>query len=274
MPEPNVEGSGEIRQFLASIFERYGHDLRGYAVNSVQRRVRAALGRSGLSSVAELERRSLADPLFFAQVLPSLTVRVSEMFRDPTFFLTLRTRIVPLLRSYPRLNIWHAGCATGEEAYSVAILLAEEGLYDHCQIYATDVSAQALEQAKLGVYAADSLETFASNYRAAGGRHDIRRYVTEAYGRISICEPLRRNVVFFQHDLVGDYVFGEMDAVFCRNVMIYFGRELQERVLGKLADSLRPHGFLCLGRSEQLGRRGRAQFTDFAPPDRIYRRAP
>ncbi len=178
-----------------------------------------------------------------------------------------------MLRTSPYFTIWHAGCATGEEAYSVAILLAEEGLADRCQIYATDVSPQALEQAKQGIYAEDLTATFDASYRAAGGRHHLDRYLTRAYGRIAICEQLRRNVVFFQHDLVGDYVLGLMDAVFCRNVLIYFGRQLRERVVEKLAASVRTHGFLCLGRSEQPGRSAQALFSDFAPAQRIYKRA-
>jgi len=149
-------------------------------------------------------------------------------------------------------------------------LLAEAGLYDRCQIYATDLSPLALEIAKLGVYSAATLPAVTANYLAAGGTFDLSRYVTQGYGRISIHESLRRNIVFFQHDLVGDHVFGEMDLILCRNVMIYFGRELQARVVAKLGDSLRPGGFLCVGRSEQLSLAGRARFSDFASDERIY----
>jgi chemotaxis protein methyltransferase CheR len=261
-------------RFLGSIFERYGYDLREYAPASLRRRIQAALGKSRLSTVTELETRSLADPAFFTEVLESLTVRVSGMFRDPSFYRTLRTRVFPLLRASPRLNVWHGGCATGEEAYSTAILLAEAGLYERCQIYATDLSPLALETAKLGVYSAATLPAVTANYRAAGGTSDLSRYATRAYGRISIHESLRRNILFFQHDLVGDHVFGEMDLVLCRNVMIYFGRELQARVVAKLDDSLRPGGFLCLGRSEQLSLAARARFSDFAADERIYRQGP
>jgi chemotaxis protein methyltransferase CheR len=266
-----IDEAAAQARFLGSIFERYGYDLREYAPASLKRRVQAALGKSGLSTVTDLEAKSLADPVFFTGVLESLTVRVSGMFRDPSFYRTLRAQVVPLLRASPRLNIWHAGSATGEEAYSTAILLAEAGLYDRCQIYATDLSPLALEIAKLGVYSAATLPTVTANYRAAGGTFDFSRYATQAYGRISIHESLRRNILFFQHDLVGDHVFGEMDLILCRNVMIYFGRELQARVVAKLNDSLRPGGFLCLGRSEQLSLAGRARFSDFAPDERIYK---
>lgn len=273
MPEAKDQASPDLLGFLHAIFAQYGYDLRGYALPSLRRRVQAAVGRTGVCNVAELERKSLADPVFFADVLASLTIRVTEMFRDPAFFLAFRRHVVPMLRTSPHFTVWHAGCATGEEAYSVAVLLAEEGLGDRCQVYATDVSLPALESAKLGIYPENLAPTFEANYHRAGGRHRLDRYLTRAYGRIAICQSVRRNVVFFQHDLVGDHVFGLMDAVFCRNVLIYFGRELREAVVRKLAASVRQNGFLCLGRSEQPGRSGRLLFSDFAPEQRIYRRA-
>jgi len=272
--DPIARGAGdeaaEQARFLDSIFQRYGYDLREYAPASLRRRVQAALGKSRLSTVTELEAKSLADPAFFTDVLESLTVRVTGMFRDPSFYRALRAQVLPLLRASPRVHVWHAGCATGEEAYSTAIFLAEEGLYDRCQIYATDLSPLALEIAKLGVYSAITLPAITANYRAAGGTSELSRYTTQAYGRISIHESLRRNILFFQHDLVGDHVFGKMDLIFCRNVMIYFGRDLQTRVVTKLGDSLQPGGFLCLGRSEQLSLARRARFSDFAADERIY----
>jgi chemotaxis protein methyltransferase CheR len=272
-PEAAIDESA-IARLTGAIFERYGYDLRGYAPASLRRRVGAALGRSGLSTVAELERRTVCDPDFFARVLDSLTVRVSDMFRDPSFFQAFRRRVVPILRSFQRVNIWHAGCAGGQEAYSLAILLSEEGLYDRCQIYATDLNPRAVEEAKRGVYVAGDRRALSASHRDAGGQSDLTRYATDAYGGVSIHASLRRNILFFQHDLVGDHVLGEMDVIFCRNVMIYFGRELQERVLGKLGDSLRPGGFLCLGRSERLSRAGRARFCEFAPEERIYKAGP
>jgi chemotaxis protein methyltransferase CheR len=272
-PEATIDEAA-IAGLTGAIFERYGYDLRGYAPASLRRRVGAALGRSGLSTVAELERRTVCDPDFFARVLDSLTVRVSDMFRDPSFFRAFRRRVVPILRSFQRINIWHAGCAGGQEVYSLAILLSEEGLYDRCQIYATDLNPRAVEEAKRGVYVAGGRVALSASHRDAGGQSDLARYATDAYGGVSIHASLRRNILFFQHDLVGDHVFGEMDVIFCRNVMIYFGRELQERVLGKLGDSLRPGGFLCLGRSEGLSRAGRARFCEFAPEARIYKAGP
>jgi chemotaxis protein methyltransferase CheR len=273
MGREGADQAAEQAQFLASIFERYGYDLRGYAPASMRRRIGAALGKSGLSTVPQLAARSVADPAFFTAVLESLTVRVSSMFRDPCFYRALGARVFPLLRLFPRLNIWHAGCATGEEAYSTAMLLADQGLYDRCQIYATDLSPPSLEVAKLGVYSATALPELTEGYRAAGGRFELSRYITQAYGRISIHESLRRNIIFFQHDLVGDHLFGEMDLILCRNVMIYFGRQLKARVAEKLGDGLRPGGFLCLGRSEQLSLCGRGRFSERAAPERIYQKA-
>ena len=269
--ERAADQAAELTRFLEAVAGRYGYDLRGYAPTSLRRRVVATLRQSGIPSLPELERRILSDPVHFARVLDSLTVRVSEMFRDPTFYRAFRARVVPLLQAKTHINVWHAGCSTGEEAYSTAIVLAEEGLLDRCQIYATDLSPRAIEDARLGVYAADGLARFAGHYRAAGGALDLARYATEAYGRVSFHESLRGKIHFFQHDLVGDHVFAEMDVIFCRNVMIYFGRALKERVLTKLGDGMRPGGFLCLGRSEHLAGAGRLRFTDFAPSERIYR---
>lgn len=272
----------ELRGLLDDVYSRYGYDLRDYALVSLKRRVLAILARSGLKDLAELRRRIVAEPAFFAGIVEHLTVRVSGMFRDPSFYRAFRARVVPLLRTYPLLNIWHCGCASGEEVYSCAILLMEEGLYDRSQIYATDLSAAAVEQAREGVYAAERLPLFAANYVLAGGQGDFARYYTEAYGRIAIREFLRRKILFFQHDLVCDQVFGEVQVVFCRNVLIYFNHDLRQRVLQKLSESTCHGGFLCLGSAERLSQRHRLDslpplvesttaFTDFVGEERIYR---
>ncbi|HKP61271.1 MAG TPA: protein-glutamate O-methyltransferase CheR [Polyangiales bacterium] len=263
----------EIRALLESIHARYGYDLRDYAPDSMRRRVLACLSKSGLPHLGELQHQLLHRPELFSQVLDDLTVRVSDMFRNPELYRLFRERVVPILRSYPLLRIWLAGCASGEEAYSCAILLSEEQLYDRAQIYATDLSSHALEQAKLGVYRADRLRGFRENYQRAGGRSQFERYCTLAYEHLAMAESLRRNIVFFQHDLTHDQVFGEMHVIFCRNVMIYFGQPLRERVLEKFEQSLCSGGFLCLGDSEQLARATRARsFAEFALPERVYRR--
>jgi chemotaxis protein methyltransferase CheR len=273
MPRETVAASADpIRGFLEAIWRQYGFDLRGYAPASVRRRVTYALAKTGLNDVGELEARCLESPAFFAETLESLTVQVSEMFRDPAFFGAFRARLTPLLRTYPRLDFWVCGCATGEEAYSLAILLTEEGLYDRCRIYATDLSARAIERAKTGVYSGDAIAALVERYRQGGGIANFETYYTFAYDRIAIRDAIRSNMLFFQHDLVNDYTFGEMQVVLCRNVLIYFGRALQEVVLRKLAGSLRSGGFLCLGGSERPSGPASDLFQDFAPDERIYRR--
>jgi chemotaxis protein methyltransferase CheR len=262
----------EIRLLLEALWARYDYDLRGYAPASLRRRILAALARSGAPNLGELQHRVLNDPALFADLLHDLTVPVSELFRDPALYLALRAHVVPVLRTYPLLRIWHAGCATGEEAYASAILLTEEGLYERSQIYATDLSPRSLECAKHGIYPAERRVEFDDNYRSAGGRGNPESFYTLAYEHLALKQALQRNLLFFQHNLVSDQVFGEMQAVFCRNVLIYFGSELRRLILDKLAHSLCPGGFLCLGRSEQLSAaEARDKFVEFCGPERIYR---
>ena len=272
--EHDADGTGlEVRLLLEAIHARYGYDLRGYTQASMQRRVLAALAKSGLPHLGELQHRIVTDAAFFAGVLHDLTVQVSELFRDPSFYVAFRQHVLPMLRTYPLVRIWHAGCATGEEAYASAIMLSEAGLYERAQIYATDLSARAVEQAKDGVYPAERLPLFSSNYAQAGGRAELARYFTVAYDRATLIEPLRRNILFFQHNLVSDHVFGEMHVVFCRNVLIYFGRELRERVLDKLHAALVHGGFLCLGHSERITGERRLQLKELDAQEHIYRHA-
>jgi chemotaxis protein methyltransferase CheR len=269
--EPKLERAA-VDGFLSAIHDRYGYDLRGYAPASIQRRVETALRRSGLSTLGELARHAVAEPAFFADVLDSLTVTVSEMFRDPPLYRVLRTRVVPRLKTYARVNVWVSGCAMGEEAYSIAILLDEEGLLDRCQIYATDLNPRAIARAKEGLFPVSAWAAFVANYEAAGGTADPARYYTGGYGRMAMHAFLGRHISFFQHDLVADHIFGEMDLILCRNVLIYFGRELKQRVCRKLSDGLRPGGLLVLGSSEQLPSTVRATFGDLAREQRIYRK--
>jgi chemotaxis protein methyltransferase CheR len=262
----------EVRLLLEGIYARYGYDLRGYADASMQRRVRAVLARMGIERVSELQHRVLREPETFSYVLGSLAVCVTELFRDPDQYRLLRERVIPVLRTYPLLKIWLAGCASGEEAYSMAMLLTEEGLYERTQIYATDLNAEALERAKAGVYSIEALPAFQDGFQRAGGTSDISRYCTVAYDAIAMSDALRRNILFFQHDLVSDHAFGEMNVIFCRNVFIYFGAELRTRVLDKLAESLRSGGYLCLGRSERIGRSQHEQsFEQLTASEAIYR---
>jgi len=268
---PEDPESIEIRLVLEAIHARYGYDFRGYAPESISRRVRSMLVRSGLPHLGELQHRLLTEPALFASLVDGLTVHVSEMFRDPSFYRIFRERVIPILRTFPQLKVWHAGCASGEEVYTTAILLVEEDLYERTQIYATDVSSSALEQAREGMYPESQAAVFAENYRAAGGKGRFEDYYSRAYGRIALREALRKNVVFFPHDLVSDYSLGEMNVIFCRNVLIYFSAPLHQRVLGIFERGLCRGGFLCLGGSEALhGSRGES-FTAFAPSERIYR---
>ncbi|HEX3777053.1 MAG TPA: protein-glutamate O-methyltransferase CheR [Polyangiaceae bacterium] len=262
----------ELRLLLDAIHGRYGYRFHDYTMSSLRRRVRVALARSGLSHLGELQHKLLHEPACFGQVLDALTVRVSDMFRDPPFFAAFRQRVVPLLRTYPLLKIWHAGCASGEEVYATAILLSEENLYDRSQIYATDMSGSALEAARQGIYVEGREEEFTQNYRQSGGRAEFSDYCTRGYGGIAMRETLKRNVVFFQHNLASDYALGEMHVIFCRNVLIYFGHKLRDQVFRTFDDSLSRGGFLCLGKSEGLPPGQARTFAPFDMAERIYQR--
>lgn len=262
----------EISLVLQAIHTRYGYRFQDYAESSMRRRVRAALARSGLAHFGELQHKLLTDPIFFASILDDLTVRVSELFRDPPFYRALRDKLGPLLRTYPVLKVWHAGCASGEEAYSTAILLKELKLYDRAQIYATDMSATALETAREGVYTEDRMSAFSQNYAESGGHGSLDDYFSRAYGRVAVREGLRKNIVFFQHDLTCDYGLGEMQLVFCRNVLIYLGKQLRARALSTFSDCLSHGGFLCLGMNESLPSDALLPFSEFLPRERIFRK--
>jgi chemotaxis protein methyltransferase CheR len=262
----------EMELLLDAIERRYGYDLRAYMPESMQRRLKAALARSGFSHFGELQHRLLHDPEWFSSLLDQLTVQVSEMFRDPPVYRALRERVAPVLRTYPTLKVWHAGCSAGEEVYATAILLEEEDLYERSQIYATDLSSKALELAKEGVYRQSDAARFGENYVDAGGTRRLADYYIAAYERIAMREGLKRNMVFFQHNLLEDYAIGEMNVIFCRNVLFYFEKDIRKHVLGMLAKGLRRGGFLCLGATETLPEALSGDFGEFAPNERIYRR--
>jgi chemotaxis protein methyltransferase CheR len=272
MPADDTTEDLEIALILEAIQLRYGYDLREYARSSMRRRVLAVLARSGLPHLGELQHRLVTDEVFFASVLDDLTVGTTEMFRDPTFYRAFREHVVPVLCTYPHLKIWHAGCSSGEEVYSTAILLTEAGLYDRTQLYATDLSPRALEQAREAIYPARRLPLFKENYEKAGGSGRFEDYYASGYDRIALAEPLRKNVVFFQHNLVCDHSIGEMHAIVCRNVLIYFGPGLHARVMGKLASGLCRGGFLCLGTSERLLPALASELLEVTEQQRIYRR--
>lgn len=260
----------EIQLFLEALHRRHGYDLRGYAQPSMQRRVRSLLTETGHDNLGALQHRMLVDGAFLSTIIDGLTVQVSDMFRDPGFYRVFREQVVPHLKPYPQIRVWHAGCSSGEEVYSSAIVLMEEGLYDRTLIYATDLSSKALARAKEAVYAADRAAAFRSNYLAAGGKATFAEYCSEAYQRLAMHESLRKNVFFFQHDLISDHVFGEMQVIFCRNVMLYFGDSARSCVLSKLAQSLCHGGVLLLGTAERVPSELTA-FEEFSAGERIYR---
>jgi chemotaxis protein methyltransferase CheR len=263
----------ELQLFVDAIFLKYHYDFRNYAAASLKRRLTAAMVHFGCATLSQLQDRLIHDPTIFPPLLDYLTVQVSEMFRDPTYFLALRTKVVPLLRTYPSLKIWIAGCSTGEEAYSMAILLREEGLLERTLIYATDINLRALEQAEAGVFAIDRIAGFTDNHRRSGASASLSDYYTAAYGRAVFDKSLRAQIVFSDHSLATDSVFAEMQLVSCRNVLIYFTRGLQERALGLFADALSRKGFLGIGSKESLRfSEHAAAFDEFVLAERLYRK--
>ena len=228
----------EIRLLLEALYHRYHYDFRNYAMSSIRRRLRQAKENLGFATISAMQESVLHDPDMLPKMLRYLTVQVSEMFRDPSYFRAIRENVVPHLRTYPSLKIWIAGCSTGEELYSFVILFREEGLEDRTLFYATDINPEALAQAEAGIYDAERLRLFTENHRKAGGKTSLSDYYHSSYNRCVLDKSLRRNVVFSDHSLVTDQVFGEMHLVSCRNVMIYFDRDLQDRAVGLFKDAL------------------------------------
>ncbi|BFI96943.1 MAG: chemotaxis protein CheR [Rhodanobacter sp.] len=263
----------ELDLFVEAMRRRHGYDFGQYAPASLLRRVRQLAADFGDGAISALTHRLLHEPKLLPQLLEGLSVPASDMFRDPSVFRALREHVLPLLASYPRITVWHAGCARGEEVYSLAILLEEAGLYERSQIFATDLSASALEHAREGIYPQRLAQEWSRNYSSAGGSHSLSDYCSVRYGLLKFDRRLCRNVTFAQHNLASDGVFCEAQLVLCRNVMIYFTAPLQERCLGLFRDSLVRGGFLCLGLRERPD--ATAAAGDFAPVDarlRIYRR--
>ena len=263
----------EIRLLLEALYQRYHYDFRNYAMSSIRRRLRQAREQLGFATISAMQERVLHDPDMLPRMLRYLTVQVSEMFRDPSYFRAIREKVVPHLRTYPSLKIWIAGCSTGEELYSFVILFREEGLEERTLFYATDINPEALAQAEAGVYELDRLRLFTENHQQAGGKTSLSDYYQSGYNRCVFDKSLRRNVVFSDHSLVTDQVFGEMQYVSCRNVMIYFDRDLQDRAVSLFRDALPRNGFLGLGSKETLRfSRHENAFQDFVREEKIYRR--
>lgn len=263
----------EVDLLLEAIFLRYHYDFRGYSIASVRRRVGAALSSLRVASVSALQAAILSDPQMFSRLLHYLTVHVSDLFRDPPFWKAFREKLVPELATYPSPRIWCAGASTGEEVYSIAIILAEEGILDRSFIYATDIAPAALESARDGVYSLDRFITFAENHRKSGAKVPLTRWGTAGRDHIKFDRALAERVVFSDHSLASDNVFAEVQAVMCRNVLIYFDNALQDRAIGLFVDSLCRRGFLGLGATESLARSSKRDvFEPFLPEENWYRR--
>jgi chemotaxis protein methyltransferase CheR len=260
-------------QLLEEVHRRYGFDFRDYARSSLRRRLTNAVREEKVGDFAGLRELVVRSPEAMERLLRALTVNVTSMFRDPEMYLAFRREVIPMLRAYPFTRIWHAGCSTGEEVYSMAILLHEEGLYERCRIYATDMNELALRSATEAVYPLSTLEAHADDYRLAGGTAQLSDYYGSSYGYGIVHHWLRRNIVFAHHNLVTDGSFNEFHVIFCRNVMIYFNRRLQDRVHDLLYASLRRFGTLVLGLKESLV--GTLHERDYDPIDqrlKLYRR--
>jgi len=242
----------EIDLVLEGIYRRYGHDFRNYASAHIKRRLEHRLGLSRMDSYMELLHKIIYEEDFFNELLLDLSINVTEMFRDPLFYKAVRESLVPYLQTYPFLKIWHAGCSAGQEVYSMAIVLEEENLTQKSQIYATDFNELILSRAREGIYPVDLMKQYTKNYQSAGGKASFAEYYRADYEHVLINKSLKRNILFSYHNLVTDGVFGEMNIIFCRNVLIYFNQELQNRVLRMFYESLIPGGFLCLGSKESL----------------------
>jgi chemotaxis protein methyltransferase CheR len=242
----------EIELLLEAVHRRYGFDFREYAPSSLKRRLWRRIRAEGLESVSGLQERVLHDPAVMEQLLLDLSINVTAMFRDPTFYVAFREKVVPMLRTHPFARIWVAGCSTGEEVYSLAILLEEEGLRDRARIYGTDINEAVLEPARAGVFPLDRMQDYTRNYIKAGGKRAFSEYYVAAYDGAQFQRSLVDNVVFAQHNLVSDRSFNEFHVIVCRNVMIYFDRPLQDRVHRLFYDSLATFGVLALGHKESI----------------------
>jgi chemotaxis protein methyltransferase CheR len=275
---PAVPGSDrveaiEIELLLEALYQRFHYDFRAYSKASIKRRLKQLKEKLGYRTYSALLEGLLHDPAVVPQVIAYLTVQVSEMFRDPSYFRALREHVVPHLRTYPSLKVWVAGCSSGEEFYSLAILFREEGLEQRTMFYATDINPGALEAASAGVYNLDRIRGFTENHQQSGGRSSLSDYYTAAYGKVSFDRSLRDRVLFSDHSLVTDAVFGEMHLISCRNVLIYFDNTLQDRTIKLFNESLIRRGFLGLGSKESLRFSAQATaFQEFVPGEKIYQK--
>lgn len=273
-PQEKIENERlEISLLLEAIFQKYGYDFRRYATTHIKRRIEHRLKLTGLANISELQHRVIYDESFFNGLLLDLSINVTEMFRDPWFYKAVRENVIPHLQTYPFVKVWHAGCSAGQEVYSMRILLKEEKLHDRTQTYATDFNELILAKAQDGIYPLDVVREYTSNYIKAGGTCEFSDYYTADSSYVIIKKSLKEKILFTHHNLATDSVFGEMNLILCRNVLIYFNKELQERVLQLFYDSLCPGGFLCLGSKESLSfSRVANQFEEVCKKEKIYRK--
>lgn len=263
----------ELGLLIEAIFRKYQHDFRDYSLASLKRRLQQARDHFGCTTFSQLQEKVFHEPGVMARLLPLLTVQVSDMFRDPSYFRSLRENVIPHLRTYPSLKVWIAGCSAGEELYSMAILFREEGLESRTIFYATDINGDALEKARAGIYDLDRIALFTENHRLSGGRSSLLDYYSTGYGRAKFDPSLSKRAVFSDHSLVSDAVFAEAHLVSCRNVLIYFNRDLQDRSVGLFKDSLVRKGFLGIGSKESLRFSSHAPaFNEFDRTQRIYQK--
>lgn len=263
----------EIQLLLEGVARYYGYDFRNYALASLKRRIWNCMHAEQLERISQLQERILHDPACMERFLLALTVNVTAMFRDAGFYRAFREKVVPLLRTYPFIRVWHAGCSTGEEVYSMAILLYEAGLYDRCRIYATDMNTAVLGKAKAGIFPLEKMQEYTSNYLKAGGSRAFSEYYTAAYEHAIMRPWLRDHITFSQHNLATDGSFNEFNVVLCRNVMIYFNKTLQEHVHQLLYESLSTFGILGLGHAESLKFTAHeSQYIELVSGERLYRR--
>ncbi|MEA1969293.1 MAG: protein-glutamate O-methyltransferase CheR [Thermodesulfobacteriota bacterium] len=263
----------EIRLLLEAIHQKYGYNFKDYANAHTKRRLRHRLALSNMESYTQMIHRVIYDEDFFNTLLMDLSINVTEMFRDPWFYKKVREDIMPFLKTYSFIKVWHAGCSAGQEVYSISILLEEEGMKHRSQIYATDFNEFIIEKARNGIYPIDVMKSYTVNYQQSGGKKDFSDYYTADYDNVIFRQSLKEKVLFSSHNLVTDGVFGEMNLIFCRNVLIYFNRQLQNRVLKLFYDSLCPGGYLCLGSKESLKFTDMAdKFESIAGREKIYRK--
>lgn len=263
----------ELRLLLEGIYQRYGYDFREYARSSIRRRVWRRVSEEGLTTISALQERILHEPECMERLLLDLSVSVTNMFRDPSFFRSLRDKVVPVLRTYPFIRIWNAGCSSGEETLSLSILMHEAGLGDRIRIYATDINAEVLERSRLGVYPLERMQEYTANYISSGGAKSFSDYYRASGDIAQFSRDLLDPIVFAQHNLVTDADFNEFHLIVCRNVMIYFDRSLQDKVTDLLHRSLVRFGILALGQKESLRFSRRAgDFEEIDAREKIYRR--